>query len=205
MNHKIIITDFDGVVSDSLEIALIITQKIVSLFDSSERVDTFFDYYRLLGKKSGLNNVTEEESNTLRELYRIMYRHKLTEIKLFEEVLKIYSDLNHKPLIVSSSYSDVIKAVLGDSQIYFNGIYGYELGHKRDILKRLKTEFECTYVTDTFRDIMICKNLSIPVIATTWGYDSIDKLKEFKPDYIATNYKELDELLQKLDLKKLKK
>jgi phosphoglycolate phosphatase-like HAD superfamily hydrolase len=205
MKPKIIVSDFDGVIGDSIDIALLINQKIVSLFDSEERVETFSDYYRLLGKKSELKNITEIESNSLRELYRIMYRHNLNEIKLFDEVLKIYSDLDQKPIIVSSSYSDVIKTVLGDSQKYFDGVYGYELGRKREILQRFKLNFEFIYVIDTFRDITICKDLNIPVIATTWGYDPIDKLKDNNPDYIVTNYSELTELFEKLNFKTLKK
>lgn len=205
MNSKILVSDFDGVIGNSLQIALTITRKIVDLFDSTESVNTFYDYYRLLGKKSELNNVTEIESDTLRELYRIMHRHYSSEIKPFTEVLEVYAKLSHKPMIVSSSYSDVIKIVVGDYQKNFESIYGYESGHKKDILQRLKNENEIIYVTDTFRDIVICKSINIPVIATTWGYDPIEKIKAENPDYIVNNFKELNELLSELNYLPTKK
>ncbi len=199
MNAKIIVSDFDGVIGDSLHVALMITRKIVDLFDTTETVNTFSDYYRLLGKKTELKNVTELDSATLRELYRIMHRHNSNKIKLFAEVLEIYSILYKKPLIVSSSYSDAIKIVLGDYQNVFDGIYGFELGHKKDILQKLKDEYEIMYITDTFRDVFICKNLNIPVIATTWGYDPAEKIKAENPNYIVSNFNELNKLLFKLN------
>ena len=205
MNPKIIVSDFDGVIGDSLRVALIITKKIVNLFDMTAEVNSFNDFYRLLGKNSELANVTEIESNTLRELYRIMHRHYSNEIKPFTEVLEVYSNLSHKAMIVSSSYADVIITVVGDYQKNFERIYGYESGHKKDILQRLKSENEIMYVTDTFRDIVICKSINIPVIATTWGYDPIEKIKGESPDYIANNVVELNELLSELNYLSIKK
>lgn len=199
MNPKIIVSDFDGVIGDSLQVALIITRKIVDLFDKTEEVNSFNDFYRLLGNKSELKKVTEIESDTLRELYRIMHRHYSSEIKLFIEVLEMYLNLSQKPLIVSSSYSDTIKTVLGGYQKNFGGIYGYESGHKRDILKRIKNERQFVYVTDTYRDVVICKSIGIPVIATTWGYDPIDKIRAENPDYLVKNFMELNELLIELN------
>ncbi|MDR3596506.1 HAD hydrolase-like protein [Clostridium sp.] len=197
MNQNIIISDFDGVIGNSLKVALIITKKIATLFDSYEKVNSFSDFYRLLGKNSELNNVTETESNTLRELYRILLRHSSSEIGLFIEVLDIYSKLYKKPLIVSSTYTDTIKSILGKSQILFDRIYGYNNGHKEDILQNIQMTHEITYITDTVRDIIICKGIGIPVIATCWGYDSIEKIREEKPDYLAKNYNELKDILIK--------
>ena len=57
-----------------------------------------------------------------------------------------------------------------------------------------------TYVTDTLRDIEICKEFEVPVIATCWGYDSKEKLESGKPDYIANDFKELENILTKLNL-----
>lgn len=198
MNSKIVVSDFDGVIGDSLQVALFITRRIVDLFDKTEEVNSFNDFYRLLGKKSELNKVTEVESDTLRDLYRIMHRHYSSEIKPFSEVLKVYSKLSRKPLIVSSAYSDVIKTVLGDYQNLFESIYGYDSGYKKDTLQRLKSEYEIIYVTDTFRDIVICKNFNIPVIATTWGYDPIEKIIAKEPDYLVNNCEELNGLLFEL-------
>ena len=195
MNQRIIISDFDGVIGDSLRLALIITKRIVDIFDNSEKINSFNDFYRLLGKQSELNNITEKESNTLRELYRIIYRHSSNKIGLFTEVIEIYSNLNRKPVIVSSSYSDVIKRVLGNYQKLFDGIYGYDNGHKIEILQKLKDKHRYTYITDTARDIIICRNIGVPVIATCWGYDSIEKIKVEKPDFLIRNFKELNEFM----------
>jgi phosphoglycolate phosphatase-like HAD superfamily hydrolase len=131
-----------------------------------------------------------------------MHRHNSKEIKLFVEVLELYSNLSQKPLIVSSSYADVIKKVLGDYEDNFECIYGYESGHKLDILRNLTEKYQFIYVTDTYRDIIICKSLGIPVIATCWGYDSLERMEVEKPDYIVKNYNELNSILTKLNFLK---
>lgn len=54
MTDKIIVSDFDGVLGNSLELALRVTRNIVDLFDNKEEVNSFYDYFRLLEKKQHL-------------------------------------------------------------------------------------------------------------------------------------------------------
>ena len=198
MTEKIIVSDFDGVLGNSLELALRVTRNIVDLFDKKEEVNTFYDYYRLLGKKTTLAGITQTESATLRELYRIMMRHNSASITLFDEVIEIYNKLRQQPIIVSSSYADLVKIVLNDRQAIFQNIYGYESGHKRDILSSLFSKTNFVYITDTFRDVQICKGIGIPVIATCWGYDSKEKIIKETPDFLANNFIELSQILYEL-------
>ena len=163
---NLIISDFDGVVSDSLEIALSLTQNIVELFNGNEEVKTFADYYKLFGRQSEHKTVTTEESKTIRELHRILIRCNSDKINLFKSVAETYSKLRTKLLIVSSSYLDVIRKVLGKYENDFKFIYGYESGHKKIIFEKLVEQYDFTYVTDTLRDIEICNEFKVPVIAT---------------------------------------
>jgi len=197
MSSSIVVTDFDGVIGDSLPLALEITRNIVDLFDKTAKINSFADYYRLLGKRSELVNITETESNALRELYRIMYRHRANEIALFPKVLEVYSCLTEKPLLVTSSYADAVRTALKEDQKCFQAVYGYESGHKKDILLQLKSKYDLIYVTDSSRDVAICKEIGVPVIATCWGYDPIENLKKKEPDYLITDLKELSALLVK--------
>lgn len=199
MKKQIIISDFDGVIGDSLGVALSLTQNIVDLFPTNEEVKSFADYYRLFGRQSESKIVTTEESQTVRELHRILVRYHSDKINLFAGVTETYSKLSSKPIIVSSTYADVIKNVLENFANKFEFIYGYESGHKKEIFKKLVEEYEFTYVTDTLRDIEICKAFGIPVIATCWGYDSKEKLESGKPDYIANDFSELENILTKLN------
>jgi phosphoglycolate phosphatase-like HAD superfamily hydrolase len=196
----ILVSDFDGVIGDSLSLALKSTRVVVDLFDKTEKINSFQDYYRLLGKNSSLKNINRDEAATLRELYRILIRHNSSEIGLFQKVINIYKRLKVRPYIVSSSYSDIIHSVLKDESSLFASILGLEKGHKRDILNGLKADINIIYVTDTFRDVRICNELQIPVIATIWGYDSLEKIVPDKPTYIAKNDGELLQLLTELKL-----
>lgn len=98
------------------------------------------------------------------------------------------------------SYADVIEKVLGDYSSSYEFIYGYESGHKKEILVQLTGKYDFTYVTDTLLDIEICSTLNIPVIAVTWGYDPLEKLVLGNPAHLISDYKDFERLLGKLNL-----
>ena len=199
MKQRVLVTDFDGVLGDSLQIALALTRSIVQLFGDGREVSSFADYYKYFGRQSEDKIVTTEESQTLRELHRILIRYHFSEISLFHRVAEIYYRLRNKPTIVSSSYADAIEKVLGDFSNSFEFIYGYESGHKKEILIKLAEKYDFIYVTDTLRDIEICTALNVPVIAVTWGYDPMEKLVLGNPTYLISDYRDFEKLLGKLN------
>lgn len=199
--QKIIVSDFDGVIGDSLPVGLKILKEMVDLFDKSKPITSFGDYYRFFGKKTELEKISDKDIDTLKELYRLLHRHRYSEISIFNDVLDVYSSLFQKPLIVSSAYANTIQRVLGTRVEIFDKILGYESGKKKELLENLKKEYNFIYITDTYRDIITCRSVAVPVIATTWGYDSIEKLSSENPDYLANNAQELNDLLSKLEFK----
>ncbi len=200
--EKIVVSDFDGVIGNSLEVAVKLTKKIVALIDPSEQVTSFHDYYRLLSKKSTLPQITETDSATLRDLYRLLIRYEYQQIALFDEVLNLYRQLKQPPIIVSSSNASLVLRVLQEHHALFASIHGYEKGHKREILRSMKESFDLYYITDTFRDVKICKDLGIPAIATCWGYDTKKLIQEYHPDFFAEDFAALKEILESLHLLK---
>lgn len=200
MKAKIVISDFDGVVGDSLSIALCIIQEIVNLFDKSQSVNSFKDYSRLLGKNTVLGGITSKQSESLRELYRLLMQYKGSEIKPFYNVLHVYSQLKLKPLILSSSYSATIKKALGGYAKIFDAVFGFDSGKKENVLVGLKNKMDFIYITDSVLDIVRCRKIGVPVIAVSWGYDTVEMLQHADPDYFVANFTELKKVLKDLNL-----
>lgn len=200
MKAQIVVSDFDGVVGNSLPTAINVVREIVGLFDKSETVNSFEDYRRLLGKNTMLKGITPEQTETLRELHRIVMQHKGSEIKLFTDVLRVYSHLKRKPFISSSSYSGTIKKALGKHADAFEAVHGFDSGKKEKVLEQLKNDMDFIYITDSKIDIRRCREVGVPVIAVAWGYDSVETLQNAKPDFMAANCKELKMILKKLNL-----
>ncbi|HEX5554272.1 MAG TPA: HAD hydrolase-like protein [Chitinophagaceae bacterium] len=200
MNPKIVVSDFDGVLGNSLPTAINIVREIVRLFDKSESVNSFEDYRRLLGKQTTLRGVSPEQTETLRELHRIVMEHRGHEIKLFSGVLRVYSQLKHKPFISSSSYSGTIKKALGEYTDAFEAVHGFDSGKKEDVLAKLKSDMDFIYITDSKVDIKRCRQVGVPVIATGWGYDAVETLQNAEPDFFAADCMELKTILKNLNL-----
>jgi phosphoglycolate phosphatase-like HAD superfamily hydrolase len=200
MKAQVVVSDFDGVVGNSLPIALNIIHEIVRLFDNSERVTSFEDYKRLLGKNTTLKGIAPEQTETLRELHRIIMHHRGNEIELFTDVLHVYSYLKRKPLISSSSYSGTIRKALGKHADAFDAVHGFDSGKKETVLAQLKNKVDFIYITDSKIDIRRCHEVGVPVIAVSWGYDSVETLQNAKPDFLAANCVELKTILKSINL-----
>ena len=73
----------------------------------------------------------------------------------------------------------------------FSGIYSAPnmLKKNEDIIKLLKkkklAKENILYIGDELHDVVACKMIQIKVAAVTWGLDSIDSLKDGKPDLIC--------------------
>lgn len=199
---EIVVSDFDGTIADSTATAISGIRKILSLIGQNENVTSFSDYWRLFGKNSVLKNVTPEQTAVLREMHRMVMQSDAQKIELFDDVMATYSLLRKKPLIVSSSYSSTISKALGDCSTAFNKIYGFDAGRKQEILEQLRNKHRFIYITDTKIDISRCKNIGVPVIAVSWGFDSKETLQNASPDFFADDFNNLKNILASLNLLK---
>jgi len=91
---------------------------------------------------------------------------------------------------VTSAYSKGIADVLNRSGVNVP-IRGREVGRKMDILISELEDSRFVYVTDTSTDVYRCKDLGVPVIAVTWGYDDLSAIEAAIPDHICNSKTEL--------------
>lgn len=69
---------------------------------------------------------------------------------------------------------------------------------KRFLRKKRIAKRDFVYVGDELRDVEACKKVGVPVIAVSWGWDSIEAIKKGQPDFIADTPEDIEEGVNKL-------
>ena len=194
---KNVIFDFDG-----------------TLVDSSYAIEKLFQYFKQKYKRNDMDKEQFRKINTLPlkqkikkmgvPLYKIpaisleakrVYSSYIGKIKIIEgipDLLLKLAQLGLEMSILSSNSVININQFLKINKINcFSGIYSAPnmLKKNEDIIKLLKkkklAKENILYIGDELHDVVACKMIQIKVAAVTWGLDSIDSLKDGKPDLIC--------------------
>ena len=194
---KNVIFDFDG-----------------TLVDSSYAIEKLFQYFKQKYKRNDMDKEQFRKINTLPlkqkikkmgvPLYKIpaisleakrVYSSYIGKIKIIEgipDLLLKLVQLGLEMSILSSNSVRNINHFLKINKINcFSGIYSAPnmLKKNEDIIKLLKkkklAKENILYIGDELHDVVACKMIQIKVAAVTWGLDSIDSLKDGKPDLIC--------------------
>jgi phosphoglycolate phosphatase-like HAD superfamily hydrolase len=197
INH--LIFDADGVLVDSKKIAWQNAYKIISLFYSVEPFKNYSEFKKHFGREAQIKLVGKDESEILRAMHRLLMRHNSSDIRCFDSVLDIISQIHIKKSLVTSAISSGIKNILGENQYLFNQIIGRDHNSKINALKDLYSS-KAMYVTDSCRDINVCHEIGLVVTGVGWGYDEIIDIDNCKPDYFTETPKDLLKLFKNLKL-----
>lgn len=194
---KNVIFDFDG-----------------TLVDSSYAIEKLFQYFKQKYKRNDMDKEQFRKINTLPlkqkinkmgiPLYKLpaisleakrVYSSYIGKIKIIEgipDLLLKLAQLGLEMSILSSNSVININQFLKINKINcFSGIYSAPnmLKKNEDIIKLLKkkklAKENILYIGDELHDVVACKMIQIKVAAVTWGLDSIDSLKDGKPDLIC--------------------
>lgn len=143
---------------------------------------------------------------------RKLGNERIDEVKIFSEwlsILKTLKENKHELGIVSSNSLKTIKALLIKNNLYqlFDSIHcGASLFGKKRQLKKIITQRgfnpnDTYYIGDEVRDIEAAQANNIHTIAVSWGFNSINRLKLAKPEYLMENINQLQSLLINSDFK----
>ncbi|MCX7610430.1 MAG: HAD-IA family hydrolase [Ignavibacterium sp.] len=124
-----------------------------------------------------------------------------------KEVLNSIKENSYKISLLTTKAQDQTEKILEHFSIteYFDFIMGRNNGipHKPDptpflmICNNLKTKPEDSLIVgDTELDILCGKNANAKTVAVTYGYRSVEKLKEFSPDFIIDDLRKLKNILK---------
>lgn len=194
MNYNSIVWDFDGVLVDSRAEAWRAASEILALLGVDIIIRSQLTFRRYFTQNAILS---ESDVMTLRSMHAMIMRNRAHLLVPFPS-LAIVPRLKVPSEIVTSGSVTVAQIVLAEATNLFVNIRGRESGTKDILFDTVPTSAIC--ITDTAVDIKRCHERSLAVVAVSWGYDSISKLKHSHPTYIVESFAQLESLLSKLNL-----
>lgn len=208
---KYVLFDFDGTLTQSVELALQIYNRIAPQYKckpidmkaigvlSSGNPEQFFKQYGVTRFKLLLLVL-----RIRRELKKEL--HNLKPMPGISDVLAELRYSGYKLGIVTSNARKNVTAFLKNNEItdYFGFVRtaGNFFGKQKvffRLLKRLRTSGRnVVYVGDETRDITASRKAGIHIISVCWGLTPVDALQAMKPDQTAANPSELPEKIRKV-------
>ncbi|MCX6755010.1 MAG: HAD hydrolase-like protein [Candidatus Nomurabacteria bacterium] len=175
-NKKIIIWDFDGVIVDSREMALELTQYQFENVTEDLHRDLFNGNIFVEIAKLQKKERTTEEFDTFVQTNYWPRKMNLIPVPGIREVLEALSN-DFIMVINSSSAGKNILDYLEKNGFshYFQKIYGKEIASKEEKFHLILKEFkvfpnDCLLITDTVGDVLEAKSLNISSVVVLWGY-----------------------------------
>lgn len=198
-----ILFDLDGTILDSSE-------RLYRLFCELIPDCTFTkeDYWNLKRNKINHKMILEKyfseydfnEFNT-KWLKLIEDEKYLKSDKLYDFTIPLLKSINNDIFLITARQSR--KNLLEELEWfgikeYFKDIYVTENKiEKVDILRNLHITSEDILVSDMGKDILAGKEVGIKTVGVSWGFMNEEKLKEYKPDFIVSDYNEIIKIISK--------
>lgn len=213
-NYKILLLDFDGVISDSLKICMEEINKIAeNYFPAIPKIYSKEDMTKIYSVQLrhslypfGLN---DEETKYFFNEHSKSMSNRVDEINPFEEAVNAINKCNILKIIITSSYSETVYKILGKSKEYHNNFIQAIYGREQ---KKIKTEkivnalklfniktSEALFVGDLASDILYCKDVPVDIACVGYGYHPISYLQKFSPTYILETIKDFSDFLLLID------
>jgi phosphoglycolate phosphatase-like HAD superfamily hydrolase len=194
-----VIWDADGTLLDSRRQAWAAAEGIISLIGGTPcRIASPEDERRLFGVPAQVNAVGEH-APTLRMMHRLVLKSRAKDIRPFREVLSVIHQISVTHLIATANLASGVAASLGDDARLFSSIRGFEHGPKADLIRELMAGRQCLYIGDVSRDVVICRDLGVPVVAVTWGgFEEPELVAAAQPNYLVETPTQLSQLLRSL-------
>lgn len=198
---KILLFDFDGTIADSFDAVL------ECINDNAE----YYGYKKILHKEllknKNIHDIFREMEFSIFKIpfvvsaIRKEMRSKLGTIQPFPGIPEILFQLHLQniPLgIISSNSQENIEIFLRKHNLniftYVHGetnIFGKNTVIKNFLTKHSLDPIYVTYIGDEVRDIEAAQANKIKSAAVTWGFNTLEKLEELKPNYIINTPEEL--------------
>ncbi len=206
MKYKYVIFDFDGTLADTEEANFVIYQKLAEKYNlrnitmdelghlkkmNAKEVMAYIElkkrYLPFLLKK-GKSLLTQDIKNI--RLCKPDIFHtigKLKEMGIKTAIITTNSKTNVK-LFLEAHNADVFDLIVSAT------MFGKESKMKRIVKKKKLSLGEFLYVGDEIRDIIAAKNAGMDIVSVGWGYNTVESLKKYGPDYLIFEPSELIEI-----------
>ncbi len=208
---KQIIFDFDGTLVSSQMIILNAYNQVASKYQAN-RIDVKdIEYLKALSIQERckfVNFKLYKFPMLAIDVYR-GYKQQIKDLHFFEGMRNLLTGLKEKGYgisIISTNSKEVIEQFLASNDIHFvdqilcsNRLHGKDKDIKRFLKEKRLQSDEVVYVGDEIRDIIASKKNAVRVIWVTWGYDVIENVKNYQPDFIASTPEEIYDIVQAMN------
>ena len=201
---KEVVFDFDGVIADSLDFVLAVTNRYFERWGKETLTRESF-------RDQDLEQLYHSSrANFLEEIY-LLFRIKsaihrsLKEIPVHPHVVPVLDEISRKTrlsLLTSNSKGNVLDFLkVHHIHNYFHRVEAnFMMFNKgRGLISLIKSESltprDVIYVGDEPRDIRAAKFAGVSPIVVDWGYSSRSLLAKFKPEKIVSTSDELKKAL----------
>lgn len=205
---RVIIFDFDGTIADSFATVISIAFQLTKsqqLADIDQAKLMRDSNSGLLEAVKGLNIPKWKWPYLLLRGKRLMSA-KIHQVPLFpgmdEVLLRLQQEKFDMYIISTNSKANVERFLLEKGLLsYFKNVYGgVGLFDKAKIIKKLLHEeqiapSDALYVGDEVRDVMAAKQLNVPCVAVSWGYNSVDLLLRYAPMVVVRSTSQLEKVI----------
>lgn len=207
MNYKLIIFDFDGTLADSFPFLISVFNQLADQYGfkkvQAEEIPALRQYdARTMMKYSGL---PLWKLPFVANKFISLMDNNIKSIRLFEGVDDLLRNLSRsevKMAVVTSNSFDNVKNVLGRENIRLISSFecGMSIFGKKsrllNVIKQLKIpQDETIYIGDQITDLKAAREATIHFGAVSWGYGTIESLKEHKPEMIFYKIDEINALV----------
>lgn len=202
MATKLVIFDFDGVLTDSYDVCIKVSRHFnPNLSDSDYKVLFTGNIYQALEEGKSANLTVKTVDN---DLYFELYEPLILEVPPREGFKQIIQDIYNKGIkiaFISSCYNKPLKKYLlkyGFSE-YIAEVLGGDI--EKSKVKKFNRIFsdlnitpqESIFITDTLGDLNEAENVGLPSIGVTFGFHNRELIEKGKSISIADSIPELQE------------
>lgn len=195
---KALIFDFDGVIHDTLEMAVKISRQIFPEMTLEEYKD-MFDGNFYAGKK-----ITPAIIKKFFELQKEEFKNLKIERAIKSELLKLKSEFDL--FIITSNDKEILDMYFENNGIagIFKQILGVETHHLKEEKFRLVLESnglkkdDCVFITDTLGDLLEANKAGIKSIAVDFGFHDREKLERGNPLKIVSDFSDIRRAVQEI-------
>jgi phosphoglycolate phosphatase len=208
---KLILFDFDGTLANSFDLLIEIYNQRAGFLFAKKIDESGFDLLREYKVNEFLkyHNLHFWNIPFLIQYIRSNFEKRCLEIDFYEQIKQLIRFLSTqselKLGILSSNTQSLLDTFLKNEEVEndFYFVIGTNLMSKRKYLEDIFVNYniskdEVIYVSDEKRDVDLCHELGIEVVAVTWGLNTFEFLVDTKPTYIARSVDELLEYLKRV-------
>lgn len=213
--YRLLLLDFDGVISNSMNICMEEINRLRETFPTIPKVKTQEDMEKVYSVELryslypfGLN---DEQTREFFDQHSNAMNRRSAEVEPFHKAVQALALCDLPKVIVTSSYSEAVYAILrkceGFHDDFLQGVYGREQ-HKtktEKILYALNTfcvdVADVLYIGDLVSDVLYAREVPVDVACVGYGYHAVGYLRKFSPEYILETVEDFATFLQNLSIK----